>query len=164
MNIKCQSTKWVFKIRTTNRCLWTGFVSADCFEFHSRSERRKGHKSCALPALSNKKKGTRPMHRKTDANLYPERQLTKASEPSFDLEGGAKGQTDIRRFPDHNILQVGFTLQTSRINLRIACKQKKDNVFAQQTKRPKKDIKASAKVLRKCSAFSLILLWQPKSA
>ena len=33
------------------------------------------------------------MHRRTDANLYPpERQLTKASEPSFDLEGGAKGQ------------------------------------------------------------------------
>ena len=30
------------------------------------------------------------MHRKTDANLYPlKRQLTKASEPSFDLEGGA---------------------------------------------------------------------------
>ena len=30
---------------------------------------------------------------RTDANLYPpERQLTKASEPSFDLEGGAKGQ------------------------------------------------------------------------
>ena len=36
---------------------------------------------------------TRPMHRRTNANLYPpERQLTKASEPSFDLEGGAKGQ------------------------------------------------------------------------
>ena len=36
---------------------------------------------------------TRPMHRRTDANLYPpERQLTKASEPSFDLEGGTKGQ------------------------------------------------------------------------
>ena len=36
---------------------------------------------------------TRPMHRRTDANLYPpERQLTKASEPSFDLEGRAKGQ------------------------------------------------------------------------
>ena len=36
---------------------------------------------------------TRPTHRKTDANLYtPERQLTKASEPSFDLEGRAKGQ------------------------------------------------------------------------
>ena len=36
---------------------------------------------------------TRPMHRRTDANLYPpERQPTKASEPSFDLEGGAKGQ------------------------------------------------------------------------
>ena len=33
------------------------------------------------------------LRRKTDANLYPlERQLTKASEPSFDLEGGAKGQ------------------------------------------------------------------------
>ena len=36
---------------------------------------------------------TRPMHRRTDANLYPpERQLTKASEPSFDLEGETKGQ------------------------------------------------------------------------
>ena len=35
----------------------------------------------------------RPTYRKTDANLYsPERQLTKASEPSFDLEGGAQGQ------------------------------------------------------------------------
>ena len=33
------------------------------------------------------------MHRRTDANLYPpEGQLTKASEPSFDPEGGAKGQ------------------------------------------------------------------------
>ena len=33
------------------------------------------------------------MHRRSDADLYlPERQLTKASEPSFDLEGGAKGQ------------------------------------------------------------------------
>ena len=32
-------------------------------------------------------------HRTTNANLYsPERQLTKASEPSFDLEGGAQGQ------------------------------------------------------------------------
>ena len=36
---------------------------------------------------------TRPTHQRTDANLYPpERQLTKASEPSFDLEGFAKGQ------------------------------------------------------------------------
>ena len=36
---------------------------------------------------------TRPTHRRTDANLYPqERQLTKASEQSVDLEGGAKGQ------------------------------------------------------------------------
>ena len=35
----------------------------------------------------------KPTHRRTDANLYPpERQLTKASEPSFELEGGAKGQ------------------------------------------------------------------------
>ena len=32
---------------------------------------------------------TTPTHRRTDANLYPlERQLTKASDPSFDLEGG----------------------------------------------------------------------------
>ena len=36
---------------------------------------------------------TRPTHRRTNANLYPpERQLTKASEPSFDHKGGAKGQ------------------------------------------------------------------------
>ena len=36
---------------------------------------------------------TRSMHWRTNANLYPpERQLTKASETSFDLEGGAKGQ------------------------------------------------------------------------
>ena len=30
--------------------------------------------------------------------------------------------------------------------------------------RPEKDIKVSAKVLRKCYVSSLILLWQPKSA
>ena len=36
---------------------------------------------------------TRPSYLRTDVNLYPpERQLTKASEPSFNLEGGAKGQ------------------------------------------------------------------------
>ena len=36
---------------------------------------------------------TRPTHRRTDANLYPlKRQLTKASEQLFDLEGGAQGQ------------------------------------------------------------------------
>ena len=36
---------------------------------------------------------TRPTHGRTDANLYPpKRQLTKASEPSFDLKGGAQGQ------------------------------------------------------------------------
>ena len=34
---------------------------------------------------------TRPTNRRTDTNLYPpERQLTKASEPSFGLEGGAR--------------------------------------------------------------------------
>ena len=32
-----------------------------------------------------------------------------------------------------------------------------------KTKRPEKDIKVSAKVLRKCFVSSLILLWQPKS-
>ena len=43
--------------------------------------------------VSAKGKLTRPTHQRTDANLYPpERQLTKASEPSFDLEGGAKDQ------------------------------------------------------------------------
>ena len=36
---------------------------------------------------------TRPTHRRTDANLYPpKRQLTKASEPLFDLEGRVQGQ------------------------------------------------------------------------
>ena len=36
---------------------------------------------------------TRPTHQRTDAKLYsPERQLTKVSEPLFDLEGDAKGQ------------------------------------------------------------------------
>ena len=33
-----------------------------------------------------------------------------------------------------------------------------------KTKRPEKDIKVSAKVLRKCFVSSLILLWKPKSA
>ena len=36
---------------------------------------------------------TRPTHPRTNANLYPpERQLAKASEPSFDQEGGDQGQ------------------------------------------------------------------------
>ena len=36
---------------------------------------------------------TKPTHTRTDAKLYPpERQLTKVSEPLFDLEGQAKGQ------------------------------------------------------------------------
>ena len=38
--------------------------------------------------------------------------------------------------------------------------QKKKIMFL----RPEKDIKVSAKVLRKCFVSSLILLWQPKSA
>ena len=43
---------------------------------------------CGYSTLS-----TRPTHPRTDANLYPpERQLTIASEPSFDLEGEANGQ------------------------------------------------------------------------
>ena len=42
---------------------------------------------------------TTQSNRETDANLYPrERQLTKASEPSFDLEGGPKVKSNIRRF------------------------------------------------------------------
>ena len=41
--------------------------------------------------------------------------------------------------------------------------KKKDNVFA-FAMRPEKDIKVSAKVLRKCFVSSLILLLQPKSA
>ena len=41
-----------------------------------------------MTALNSK---TRPTHTRTDANLYPlERQLAKASEPSFDLEGGGQ--------------------------------------------------------------------------
>ena len=32
------------------------------------------------------------------------------------LKEGPKVKSDIRRFPAHNILQVGFTLQISRIN------------------------------------------------
>ena len=32
------------------------------------------------------------------------------------LKEGPKVKSDIRRFPAHNILQLGFTLQTSRIN------------------------------------------------
>ena len=32
------------------------------------------------------------------------------------LKEGPKVKSDIRRFPAHDILQVGFTLQTSRIN------------------------------------------------
>ena len=41
---------------------------------------------------------------------------------------------------------------------------KKKIMFLAKTKRPEKDIKVSAKELRKCFVSSLILLWQPKSA
>ena len=51
----------------------------------------------------------------------------------------------------------------SSILTRGSLAKKKDNVFA-KTKHPEKDIKVSAKVLRKCFVSSLILLWQPKSA
>ena len=48
---------------------------------------------CSGPSITKIINKTRPTYRRTDANLYPqERQLTKASEPSFDLEGGAQGQ------------------------------------------------------------------------
>ena len=60
-------------------------------------------KGCGVKMSENR---NRPTHRRTDANLYPpERQLTKASEPSFDLEGGAKVKYDhTKRFPAHDFL------------------------------------------------------------
>ena len=42
--------------------------------------------------------------------------------------------------------------------------KKKDNNKIKRPEKDIKDIKASAKVLRKCFVSSLILLWQPKSA
>ena len=51
------------------------------------------HNAVVVTARKLKQKQTRSTHRRTDANLYHlERQLTKASEPSFDLEGRAQGQ------------------------------------------------------------------------
>ena len=51
------------------------------------------HSQYFLRKSDEKELKPRPTHQRTDANLYPpERQLTKASEPSFDLGGGAKGQ------------------------------------------------------------------------
>ena len=43
-------------------------------------------------------------------------------------------------------------------------KKKRQCFCIAKTKRPEKDIKVSAKGLRKCFVSSLILLWQPKSA
>ena len=54
---------------------------------------------------------TRPTHRRTDANLFP-----KPVNHRLTLKEGPKVKSDIRRFPAHNILQMGCTLQTSRIN------------------------------------------------
>ena len=61
----------------------------------SRGLTRISLHTAAAVAYSCKPVGliTRPTHCRTDANLYPpERQLTKASVLSFDLEGEAKGQ------------------------------------------------------------------------
>ena len=51
-----------------------------------------------------------------------------------------------------------------RSKLEDRLQKKKIMFLCAKTKCPEKEIKVSAKVLRKCSAFSLILLWQPKSA
>ena len=73
-------------------------------------------------------------------------------------------------FNSMNKLRVQFKKVTpfalrykNNIKTRGSLAKKKDNVLA-KTKRPEKDIKVSAKVLRKCFVSSLILLWQPKSA
>ena len=56
-------------------------------------------------------------------------------------------------------------LPENLINFKLGDRsQKKKIMFFAKTKRPEKDIKVSAKVLRKCFVSSLILLWQPKSA
>ena len=56
---------------------------------------------------------------------------------------------------------VGLSLQRK---LEDRSQKKKIMFCYAKTKRPEKDIKVSAKVLRKCFVSSLILLWQPKSA
>ena len=58
------------------------------------------------------------MHWRTDANLYPPKDNSpKPVNHHLTLKEGPKVKSDnIRRFPAHDILQVGFTLQTSRIN------------------------------------------------
>ena len=65
-----------------------------------------------------KAEATRPMHQRTNANLYPpEKHLNKASETLFGLKGGDQGQIcPHSEDSQHDFLQVGFTLQTSRTN------------------------------------------------
>ena len=48
--------------------------------------------------------------------------------------------------------------------LKLENRSQKKKIMFLHSKRPEKDIKVSAKVLRKCFVSSLILLWQPKSA
>ena len=48
------------------------------------------------------------IHRKDNSPKLVNHRLT--------LKEGRKVKSDIKRFPAHNILQVGFTLQTSRMN------------------------------------------------
>ena len=50
------------------------------------------------------------IHRKDNSPKPVNHRLTLKEEP--------KVKSDIRKFPAHNILQVGFTMQTSRINNR----------------------------------------------
>ena len=59
------------------------------------------------------------------------------------------------------VFRMNVYLSKKKLLTRGSLAKKKDNVFAM---RPEKDIKVSAKVLRKCFVSSLILLWQPKSA
>ena len=55
------------------------------------AEQHNGTKYSKCNSLRVTSHITIPTHRRTDANLYPpERQLTKASEPSYDLEGGGQ--------------------------------------------------------------------------
>ena len=66
----------------------------------------------------NKYIKTRPTHWRTDANLYPPEDNTpKPVNHHLTLKEESKVKSDnIRRFPAHDMLQVGFILQTSRIN------------------------------------------------
>ena len=45
------------------------------------------------------------------------------------LKEGPKVKSDIKRLPAHNILQVGFTLQTSRINNKLEDRSQKKKIM-----------------------------------